>query len=159
MVEAARECLDKAIAIVKPGMQFRDPGNVIEAHSKTKGTSVVTAYCGHGVNTLFHCAPNVPHYANNKAVGTAKEGMCFTIEPMINLGSYKDKTWPDDWTSTTADGKLSAQFGMLCFRGEIGLACDTDNCLSRTYAPGDEKWRGNPHCAVTKQPRWPGAYA
>ena len=96
-------------------MQFRDPGNVIAAHSKTKGTSVVTAYCGHGINSLFHCAPNVPHYANNKAVGTAKEGMCFTIEPMINLGSYKDKTWPDDWTSTTADGKLSAQFGRFRF--------------------------------------------
>ncbi|KAF8428182.1 methionine aminopeptidase [Tirmania nivea] len=110
VVEAARECLDKAIAIVKPGMQFRDPGNIIAAHSKTKGTSVVTAYCGHGINSLFHCAPNVPHYANNKAVGTAKEGMCFTIEPMINLGSYKDKTWPDDWTSTTTDGRLSAQF-------------------------------------------------
>lgn len=110
VVETARECLEKAIAIVKPGMQFRDPGDVIAAHSKTKGTSVVTAYCGHGINRLFHCAPSVPHYANNKAVGTAKEGMCFTIEPMINLGSYKDKTWPDEWTSTTTDGRLSAQF-------------------------------------------------
>lgn len=111
VVETARECLDNAIKIVKPGMQFRDPGTVIEAHSKTRGTSVVRAYCGHGINSLFHCAPNVPHYAKNKAVGTAKAGMCFTIEPMINLGSYKDKTWPDDWTSTSADGKLSAQFG------------------------------------------------
>jgi len=60
----------------------------------------------------------VPHYANNKAVGTAKEGMCFTIEPMINLGSYKDKTWLDDWTSTTADGRLSAQFGRFRFPQE-----------------------------------------
>ncbi|KAK6527081.1 Methionine aminopeptidase 1 [Arthrobotrys megalospora] len=110
VVETSRECLDKAIEIVKPGMLFREPGNVIEKHAKSRGCSVVKTYCGHGVNTLFHCAPNVPHYAKNKAVGAAKAGMCFTIEPMINLGTWRDKTWPDNWTSTTADGLKSAQF-------------------------------------------------
>jgi methionyl aminopeptidase len=112
VVETARECLDKAIALVKPGMHFRDPGNVIEKHAKSKNCSVVKSYCGHGIHQLFHCAPNVPHYAKNKAVGVCKPGMCFTIEPMINLGTHKDKTWPDNWTSTTADGMLSAQFGI-----------------------------------------------
>lgn len=87
-------------------------------------------YCGHGVNDLFHTAPNVPHYAKNKAVGTMKPGMTFTIEPvrfllpfihiirsltsdaqMINLGPHWDVVhWPDDWTATTVDGKRSAQF-------------------------------------------------
>ncbi len=110
VVETARDCLDASIALVKPGMAFRDPGNTIEALSKKRGCSVVRTYCGHGVNSLFHCAPNVPHYAKNKAAGTAKKGMCFTIEPMINLGSWRDKMWPDDWTSATVDGKLSAQF-------------------------------------------------
>lgn len=110
VVETARECLDKSIELIKPGMLFRDPGNVIEKHAKSRNCSVVKSYCGHGINQLFHCAPNVPHYAKNKAVGMAKPGMCFTIEPMINLGSHRDRTWPDDWTSTTEDGSLSAQF-------------------------------------------------
>jgi methionyl aminopeptidase len=111
VVECARECLDESIKLVKPGMLFREPGNVIEKHAKSKGCSVIKTYCGHGVNQLFHCAPNIPHYAKNKAVGQAKPGMCFTIEPMIALGTYKDKTWPDDWTSVTTDGKRTAQFG------------------------------------------------
>lgn len=111
VVETSRECLDLAIGIVKPGMLFRDPGTVIEKHAKNKGCSVIKTYCGHGINSLFHCAPNVPHYAKNKAVGTARPGMCFTIEPMISLGTHKDKTWPDNWTSTTQDGLRTAQFG------------------------------------------------
>ncbi|PMD24514.1 methionine aminopeptidase [Hyaloscypha hepaticicola] len=110
VVEAARESLDAAIALVKPGALFRDYGNVIEKVAKSKNCSVVKAYCGHGINTKFHCSPNIPHYAKNKAVGAAKEGMCFTIEPMIALGTHKDKTWPDDWTSVTQDGKRTAQF-------------------------------------------------
>ncbi|KAJ6256712.1 hypothetical protein Dda_8578 [Drechslerella dactyloides] len=120
VVETSRECLDKAIEIVKPGMLFRDPGNVIEKHAKSRNCSVVKTYCGHGTNRLFHCAPNVPHYAKNKAVGVAKPGMCFTIEPMINLGTWRDKTWPDNWTSTTADGARSAQFEHLLLVTEDG---------------------------------------
>lgn len=111
VVEAARECLDEAIKLVKPGMAFRDPGKVIEKHAKSKNCSVVTTYCGHGVNQLFHGPPNIPHYAKNKAIGTAKPGMTFTIEPMICLGTHRDKTWPDDWTSVTQDGSRTAQFG------------------------------------------------
>lgn len=121
VVEAARECLDESIKIVKPGMLFRDPGTVIEKYAKSKNCSVVKTYCGHGVNQLFHCAPNVPHYAKNKAVGTAKPGMCFTIEPMICLGTHKDKTWPDDWTSVTQDGKRTAQFEHTLLVTEDGV--------------------------------------
>lgn len=111
MVETARECLDEAIKLVKPGMAFKEPGNVIEKHAKSRGCSVIKTYVGHGVNQLFHCAPNIPHYAKNKAVGTAKAGLTFTIEPMIALGTHKDKTWDDNWTSVTQDGKRTAQFG------------------------------------------------
>jgi len=121
VVETARECLEEAIAIVKPGMTFREIGKVIEEHAKSRQTSVVRTYCGHGINSLFHCAPSIPHYAKNKAVGTAKPGMCFTIEPMINLGTYKDITWNDNWTSTTADGKLSAQFEHTLLVTEMGV--------------------------------------
>jgi len=110
VVETARDCLNAAIDLVKPGMLFRDPGNVIEPLAKSRGCSIVRTYCGHGINQLFHCAPNVPHYSKNKAVGVAKKGMCFSIEPMVNLGTWRDKTWPDQWTSATQDGKRSAQF-------------------------------------------------
>lgn len=110
VVEAARDSLEEAIKLVKPGALFRNYGNIIEKVAKERGCGVVKTYCGHGINSLFHCAPNVPHYAKNKAVGEAKEGMCFTIEPMITLGTHRDKTWPDDWTSATQDGKRTAQF-------------------------------------------------
>jgi methionyl aminopeptidase len=102
-------------------MLFRDPGGVIEKHAKSRDCSVIKTYCGHGINQLFHTAPNVPHYAKNKAVGVAKPGMCFTIEPMIALGTYKDKTWPDDWTSVTQDGKLTAQFEHTLLVTEDGV--------------------------------------
>ena len=121
VVETARECLDQAIASVKPGMLFREPGNIIEKHAKSRNCSVIKTYCGHGINSLFHCAPNVPHYAKNKAVGAAKPGMSFTIEPMISSGSYRDKTWPDDWTSVTADGSRTAQFEHTLLVTEVGV--------------------------------------
>lgn len=132
IVETSRECLDEAIKLAKPGMLFRDPGTVIEKHAKSRGCGVITTYCGHGINTLFHCAPNIPHYAKNKAVGQAKPGMCFTIEPMISLGSHRDKTWPDDWTSVTQDGSRTAQFGE-CGKGDKIMSKDVlTSCLEHT---------------------------
>ncbi|KAL5533075.1 FMA1 [Sanghuangporus sanghuang] len=110
LIRTTRECLDEAIKICKPGALFRDIGKVIEPIAKRNGCSVVRQYTGHGVNKLFHCNPNIPHYAKNKAIGTMKPGMTFTIEPMINLGTWDGLHWPDDWTCTTADGKRSAQF-------------------------------------------------
>lgn len=121
VVEAARECLDEAIKAVKPGVLIREFGNVIEKHAKNKDCSVIRTYCGHGINKLFHCAPNVPHYAKNKAVGACKPGMTFTIEPMITLGKYRDITWPDNWTSTTIDGKRTAQFEHTLLVTEDGV--------------------------------------
>ena len=70
---------------------------------------------------LFHCAPNVPHYAKNKAVGVMKAGHCFTIEPMINVGVWGDQTWPDNWTSVTQDGRLSAQFEQTMVVTDTGV--------------------------------------
>jgi methionyl aminopeptidase len=110
LVKNAFECLQNAVSLVKPGTMYRDLGKYIAATANAEGFSVVKTYCGHGIGSLFHCSPNVPHYANNKAVGIMKPGHIFTIEPMINVGSWKDKTWPDDWTAVTVDGKRSAQF-------------------------------------------------
>ncbi|ESO09558.1 hypothetical protein HELRODRAFT_73702 [Helobdella robusta] len=110
LVRVTNECLKKAIEIVKPGVKYREIGDVIQKHAQSHGFSVVRTYCGHGIHKLFHTAPSVPHYAKNKAVGIMKAGHAFTIEPMISEGTWRDNTWPDNWTSVTVDGKLSAQF-------------------------------------------------
>lgn len=89
---------------------YKEVGNVVSKYIESNGLSVVRTYCGHGVGRLFHCNPNIPHYKNNKAIGVMKPGHIFTIEPMINEGTWKDVTWFDDWTAVTADGKRSAQF-------------------------------------------------
>ncbi|KAL3898568.1 MAG: hypothetical protein SGCHY_002656 [Lobulomycetales sp.] len=102
LVTSTRECLDKAIAMCKPGVAYRDLGAVIQKHATSKGLSVVRTYCGHGINRLFHCAPNVPHYAKNKAVGIMKPGK-------------------DDWTAVTRDGKRSAQFEETLLVTETGI--------------------------------------
>jgi methionine aminopeptidase len=66
---SVRQCLDKAIAMVKPGTRYRDLGEAISRHAEAAGFSVVRSYCGHGIADLFHCAPNIPHYARNKVRG------------------------------------------------------------------------------------------
>ncbi|KAJ7156057.1 peptidase M24, structural domain-containing protein [Mycena crocata] len=123
LIRTTRECLDKAIALCKPGALIRDLGKVIEPHARANGCSVVRTYGGHGINTLFHGPPNnVPQYAKNKAIGTLKPGMVLTIEPMINLGSkWGDIHWPDNWTATTTDGKRSAQFEETLLITETGV--------------------------------------
>ncbi|XP_020288896.1 methionine aminopeptidase 1 [Pseudomyrmex gracilis] len=122
LVEVTYECLSKAIDIVKPGEKYREIGNVIQKHAHANGFSVVRSYCGHGIHRLFHTVPNVPHYAKNKAVGIMKAGHCFTIEPMISQGTWKDETWPDNWTAVTLDGQWSAQFEHTLLVTETG--CD-----------------------------------
>ncbi|KAJ3126085.1 Methionine aminopeptidase 1 [Nowakowskiella sp. JEL0407] len=120
LVQNAKDCLDAAIAMVKPGVLYRDIGNTIQKVASAKGFSVVKSYCGHGVNRLFHTTPNVPHYAKNKAVGVMKPGHTFTIEPMISEGVWRDEQWPDQWTVVTADGKRSAQFEHTLLVTETG---------------------------------------
>ncbi|EED79808.1 predicted protein [Postia placenta Mad-698-R] len=123
LLRTARQSLDEAIKLCKPGALFRDLGKTIEPIARANNCAVVRTYCGHGIHELFHCAPlNVPYYAKNKAVGTMKPGMIFTIEPMINLGHNWDLVhWPDDWTATTVDGKPSAQFEDTLLVTETGV--------------------------------------
>ena len=110
VVQTAYECLQAAIAMVRPGTLYRQLGETISQVAKKNNCSVVKTYCGHGIGELFHTGPTVPHYANNKAKGSMAVGHVFTIEPMINLGASEDITWPDQWTACTADGSRSAQF-------------------------------------------------
>jgi methionyl aminopeptidase len=100
------------VDVVKPGALYRDVGVAITrvAKSHEPPYSVVKAYCGHGVGRFFHGNPSIPHYAPNKTPGSMKPGHVFTIEPMLNEGTYRDQQWPDNWTAVTTDGKRSAQF-------------------------------------------------
>ncbi|PBK84699.1 methionine aminopeptidase [Armillaria gallica] len=128
LIRTTRECLDEAIKLCKPGALFRDLGKTIEPIARSNGCAVVRSYTGHGINDFFHTSPiYVPHYAKNKAVGTMKAGMVFTIEPMINLGhNWGDVHWPDNWTATTVDGKKSAQFEDTLLITETGVEVLTE---------------------------------
>jgi len=121
LVQVTHEALSKAIDIVKPGERYREIGNVIQKHVQQHGYSVVKSYCGHGIHTLFHTAPNVPHYAKNSAVGVMKAGHTFTIEPMISMGTWRDISWDDNWTAATADGLWSAQFEQTLLVTDTGV--------------------------------------
>ena len=95
-------------------------GDIISGHVEALGYSVVKSYQGHGVGRCFHQAPQIPHYGKNKAVGFMKPGHIFTIEPMVNMGVWKDVTWTDKWTSSTVDGQRSAQFEHTILITETG---------------------------------------
>lgn len=85
------------------------------------GYGIVRRYTGHGIHNLFHCQPNIVHYANSKTPGRMEAGNVFTIEPMINLGTANLDHWRDDWTAVTLDGKRSAQFEETILITETGV--------------------------------------
>jgi len=100
----------KAIDIVKEGVHLGDIGFTIQNHVEAQGFSVVQDFCGHGIGQTFHKEPNVLHYGKKGTGEKIKAGMIFTIEPMINIGSYETKILNDGWTAVTKDKSLSAQF-------------------------------------------------
>lgn len=109
----SQECMYLAIQQVKPGIRLGMIGKIIENHAHKNNYSVVRDYCGHGIGAYFHEDPQVIHYDNGKIDKSPilKEGMIFTIEPMINLGKYQVLTSNiDGWTVTTKDRSLSAQW-------------------------------------------------
>lgn len=110
LVEITQECLYKGIALVKPGCQLGDIGHVIQKYAEENYYSIVREYCGHGIGKGFHEEPQVMHYGRPGTGLVLKEGMCFTIEPMINQGKAASKLLGDHWTVITKDRKLSAQW-------------------------------------------------
>ena len=121
LVEKTYNSLMKAIDICKPGVKISEIGNVIGEYIEQEGFSVVKNYIGHGIGKLFHTLPSVLHYKKNNAHGIMKPGNIFTIEPMINEGTYKNVKWLDDWTVVTEDGKRSAQFEHTLLITEDGV--------------------------------------
>jgi methionyl aminopeptidase len=110
LVRITQECLYKGISVVKEGAHLGDIGEIIQKHAESNHFSVVREYCGHGIGTVFHEEPQVLHYGKAGTGLELKEGMVFTIEPMINQGKRHCKLLPDEWTVVTKDHKLSAQF-------------------------------------------------
>jgi methionyl aminopeptidase len=106
----AQECLYKGIEMVGPGVRLGDIGHIIQTHAESNHYSVVRDYCGHGIGSEFHEAPQVLHYGKPDTGLQLMEGMTFTIEPMVNAGTYPTKLKADGWTVETKDGRLSSQW-------------------------------------------------
>lgn len=110
LVRIAREAMWKGIGQVRPGAHIGDIGFAIERHAKRNGYSVVREFCGHGIGRDMHEDPQIRNFGRPGTGMKLREGMVFTIEPMVNQGTRKVTTKDDGWTVVTNDGKLSAQF-------------------------------------------------
>lgn len=110
LVEVTEECLKRGIEAVSPTGRLGDIGAAIQEYAESHGFSVVRNFVGHGINRVFHCPPQVPHFGTKGKGKKLRPGMVFTIEPMINEGTWEHIMLDDGWTALTKDGKLSAQF-------------------------------------------------
>jgi len=119
LVETTYEAMMRGIAVVKPGATLGDVGHAIQSYAEAERFSVVRDFCGHGLGRVFHTAPSVLHYGRPGRGAMLREGMFFTVEPMINAGRYEVKILEDGWTAVTRDRKLSAQF-----EHSIGVTAD-----------------------------------
>lgn len=121
LVQVTKECLEIGIATAQPWTRLGDVGAAIQEHAEKNGYSVVRDLCGHGIGLKFHEEPEVMHFGKRGTGMMIVPGMTFTIEPMINQGTYKvfvDED--DDWTVCTEDGKLSAQWEHMILITETG---------------------------------------
>jgi methionyl aminopeptidase len=110
LVQTTYEAMWMGIKAVRPGARLGDIGFAIERHAKSNGYSVVREYCGHGIGREMHEEPQILHFGKPGTGLVLREGMVFTIEPMLNRGRRGVRTEADGWTVVTKDGSLSAQF-------------------------------------------------
>jgi methionyl aminopeptidase len=110
LVDVTYEAMMRGIAAVKPGNHVGDIGHAIQVYAEAQRCSVVRDFCGHGLGKVFHDAPNILHFGAPGTGPVLKEGMFFTVEPMVNLGRHHVKILSDGWTAVTKDRSLSAQF-------------------------------------------------
>jgi methionyl aminopeptidase len=111
LVDVTYQAMMIGIEMVKPGIRLGDIGYAIQSYVESNGFSVVRDYCGHGIGKVFHTEPSVMHYGQKNTGEILREGMFFTIEPMVNAGHYSTLLSKiDGWTVTTRDKSLSAQF-------------------------------------------------
>lgn len=110
LMEITYESLMRGIEVVRPGATLGDIGHAIQSFAEKNRFAVVRDFCGHGLGKVFHAPPSVLHYGNPGEGQELREGMFFTIEPMINAGRHETKILSDGWTAVTKDRSLSAQF-------------------------------------------------
>jgi len=110
LCNVAYDCMKIGIEMVKPGIRLGDIGHAIQRHAESNYCSVVREYCGHGIGQKFHEDPQVLHYGRPGTGLELRQGMTFTIEPMVNLGKRQVKQLGDNWTVITKDRSLSAQW-------------------------------------------------
>ena len=110
LVERTHEAMMRGIRAVAPGRPLNAVGRVIESYARRFGYGVVRDFTGHGIGTTFHSGLVVPHFDDPDVTVIMEEGMTFTIEPMLTLGTIDYDIWPDGWTVVTADHKRTAQF-------------------------------------------------
>ena len=142
LIQIAHEAMMQGIRAVRPGARLGDIGHAIQTYAHSERCSVVRDFCGHGIGQVFHDSPNILNFGRAGTGPELRQGMIFTIEPMINLGRAEVKMLADDWTAVTRDKSLSAQF-----EHSIGVTSDGFEIftLSRAglHAPGI-KLRTNP---------------
>ena len=110
LVQTTYETMMAGIMAVKPNATTGDLGAAMQAVAENAGFSVVRDYCGHGCGGVFHGFPNILNFGRKGAGVKLVEGMVFTVEPMVNVGSFETMTLKDGWTVVTKDKQLSAQF-------------------------------------------------
>jgi methionyl aminopeptidase len=110
VMDVSREAMWHGIRAVLPGARLGDVGHAVQAYAEEHGCSIVREYCGHGIGRQFHEDPQVLHYGTPGTGAQLVEGMIFTIEPMVNVGSRHVRLLPDGWTVVTRDHSLSAQW-------------------------------------------------
>ena len=111
LVERTKEALDRAIAVVMPGRPINVIGRTIESYAKRFNYGVIRDFTGHGIGEAFHSGLVIPHFdAAPNYSNTMEVGMVFTIEPMLTLGTHEWDIWSDNWTVTTKDKSITAQF-------------------------------------------------
>ena len=135
LINATYESMMCAIKILRPGIKLGDIGHEIQSFVEEKGFSVVRDFCGHGIGTKFHEAPNILHYGEKNTGIALKPGMTFTIEPMINEGKFPIKMLNDGWTAVTKDKSLSAQFEHTLGITENGYEIFTESAKGYSKPP------------------------
>ncbi len=128
LIEVTYECLMRGLEVIRPGAWTGDIGHAIQTLAEGERCSVVRDFCGHGLGQLFHDMPNILHYGRPGEGIELREGMFFTVEPMINLGRPHVKVLSDGWTAVTRDRSLSAQF-------EHTIGVTADGCEIFTLSP------------------------
>jgi methionyl aminopeptidase len=128
LVEVTWEAMMRGIEAVRPGVRVGAIGHAIQTYAEARRFSVVRDFCGHGIGRIFHDAPSILHFGEPEDGPELREGMFFTVEPMINAGRWEVKILSDGWTAVTKDRSLSAQF-------EHTVGVTKDGCEIFTLSP------------------------